>query len=273
MDLQGGAINYAAAGGRDISPYSAAGTISEGHTFSHMKIWDWESGIYNAYSSGSIFEYIEMFDIHPANWQTWHPNGIYISSPANNGIVRYSSFHGGPNGYGTGEGIFFAGSGVTYTNWKIYGNKFYDLTYSGLKAIHVRDGVTVTNLLIYNNTFDNVLVPLYKVGICSTGSETKNNLVYNSGGFSTCGTASNNLQASADPFVNRASHDYRIVITTGAGYPRNAGANLSATFTVDMNGTVFGGDAAWDIGAYEFSTAESIRPAAPSNLMIVQSMP
>src|SRR5262249_34844975 len=88
MDLQGpGEINYSSDGrGIDCTPPSGSVT---GNIFSHLKIWDWESGIYAVGCSNPIFEYIDMFDIMPQNWSTFHPNGIITWGSAN-GIVRYS---------------------------------------------------------------------------------------------------------------------------------------------------------------------------------------
>ncbi|MGZ6249219.1 MAG: hypothetical protein ACXWMC_06365 [Syntrophales bacterium] len=249
MDLQGpGAVTYTSDGrGIDATPFSSA----NGNTFSHLKIWGWESGVYNAGIDGSTFEYIEMFDIMAANWSSYHPNGIYISG-SNNGIVRYSKFHKGPGGNGVGEGIFFEQSGGC-SNWQIYGNIFYDLTNSGLKAIEITS--VVPNMKIWNNTFDNVLAPLYTQANPGSGSELKNNLFYASGSGYSWGTTSNNLQISSGTlFVNRAAKDYHIVSSTGTNYPRNAGAALTQDgyINYDMDGNQRGADGTWDIGAYEY---------------------
>jgi hypothetical protein len=266
VDVQGpGNITYSSDGrGIDATPFSSA----TGNTFSHLKIWGWESAIYNVGIESSTFEYIEMFDIFAVNWSSYHPNGIYISG-SNNGIVRYSKFHSGPNGYPIGEGIFFEQSGGC-SNWKIYGNLFYDLTGAGSKAIEITS--VVPNLKIWNNTFDNVSTPLYTQAAAGTGSELKNNLFYASGSGYSWGTTSNNLYPSSGTvFVNRAAKDYHIVSTTGSGYPRNAGTNLSVNFTTDRDGVVFGADDAWDIGAYEYGSATNTNLiSAPSGLRILQ---
>ena len=211
-------------------------------------------------SVSAIFEYIEMYNLMAVNWQSFHPNGIYISN-SSNGIVRYSNFH--KETYATGEGIFFEQSGGS-SNWLIYGNIFYDLNDGAYKAIEIQS--VVPNLKIFNNTFDNIVNVTYGGSTyCGSGSEFRNNLQYYSSG-GTCGTNSNNLTlTSLDPFVNRAGHDYNIVSTIGAGYPRNAGTNLSAYFTLSMDGVTFGGDGIWDIGAFEYNAAGST-PSPPSNL-------
>ncbi|MEW6681773.1 MAG: hypothetical protein AB1451_02480 [Nitrospirota bacterium] len=265
IDIQGpGEVTYSGDGrGLDVTPF-ASPTLSTGNTFSHMKIWNWESGAYNVWADGSIFEYIEMYNLMAVNWQAFHPNGIYIQS-AKDGIVRYSDFHKETNG--TGEGIFFEQGGGA-SNWQIYGNIFYDLDSGNLKAIEIQS--TVPNLKIFNNTFDNVVNVTYGGSTyCGPGSEFRNNLLYYSSGGS-CGASSNNLAlTSPNPFVNRAGHDYRIVSTTGSGYPRNIGMDLSLYYAVDMEGTKFGVDGTWDIGAFEYSSSSaSIPPAAPSNLQV-----
>ncbi len=266
MDLQGpGIINYSGDGrGIDATPFSSA----TGNTFSHMKIFEWESAIYNAGINGSTFEYLDVFDIHAQNWSTWHPNGLYTSG-AKDVIVRYSKFHKGPKGYGVGEGIFFEQGGGA-SNWQIYGNLFYNLNGSGLKAIQITS--SVPGLRIFNNTFVDLSLPGVFVngGSCGSGSETRNNLTYGSSGPSSCGTMSNNLTISStpDPFVSRSSSDFRIVSNVGSGYPRNAGTNLSSTFRNDALGVSFGADGGWDIGAYEYAGASDKVPQAPTALIV-----
>lgn len=266
MDLQGpGAVTYSGDGrGIDATPFSTA----TGNVFSHMRIFDWESAIYHGGMSGTTFEYLDVFDIQAANWSSYHPNGIYSVGSANV-TVRYSKFHKGPNGYGVGEGIFFEQSGGS-SNWLIYGNLFYDLNTTGLKAIEITSAVP--GLKIYNNTFDNIIVPGVYVngGSCGSGSETRNNLSFGTSAPSTCGTMSNNLTIASSPvpFVNRSAKDYRIVSTTGSSYPRNAGADVSATLRVDMLGATFGGDGLWDIGAYEFNSGTTAPLAAPTGLTV-----
>ena len=266
MDLQGpGAINYTGDGrGIDATPFSSA----TGNVFSHLKIFDWESAIYHAGINGSTFEYLDVYDIMAANWSSYHPNGLYTSR-SKDVIVRYSKFHKGPKGYGVGEGIFFEQGGGA-ANWQIYGNLFYDLNSTGLKAIEITSAVP--GLKIYNNTFDNIIVPGVFVngGSCGSGSETKNNLSFATSAPNSCGATSNNLTiASAPmPFVNRAGHDYRISATIGTGYPRDAGANLSSVFTRDMMGISFGADGLWDIGAYAYDSQVAAPLSAPTGLKV-----
>jgi len=261
MDLQGaGNITYTGtARGIDNTPYNGD---SIGACFSHLKIWGWDSGAYQAFSDHATYEYIEMYDIGAANWSSFHPNGIYVNS-SNFLTVRYSKFHVGPNGNGVGEGIYCQGG--TCDNWQIYGNSFYHLNAAGWKAMNL--GVSVNNLKLFNNTYNDVTLVLYHPENCSGASdEFKNNLMFNSGNAS-CGTTSNNINdSSPNPFVDSTNNDYHIVSTMGTGYPRNTGTNLSAYFTTDMDGTTFGTDGAWDIGAYEFATGGipiSSKPASP----------
>lgn len=261
MDLQGpGAITYTGDGrGIDATPFSSA----NGNIFSHMRIFDWESAIYHVGINGSTFEYLDVYDIMAANWSSYHPNGLYTSD-SNNVIVRYSKFRKGPKGYGAGEGIFFEQGGGA-ANWQIYGNVFYDLNQSGWKAIQITSAVP--GLKVFNNTFDNIIVPGIYVngGSCGTGSESKNNLSYATSAPNACGATSNNLTISSSPmpFVNRAARDYRIVATTGNGYPRNAGTSIANLFTTDIAGVTFGVDGLWDVGAYEYEsnvTTSSLSP-------------
>jgi hypothetical protein len=268
MDLQGpGAINYTGDGrGIDDTPFSSASN----HTFSHMKIWDWESGVYIAGANYPIFEYIDMYNIMAQNWSTYHPNGIYIIG-SDYGIVRYSKFHYGVNG--CGEGVVFSDGG-SWRNWQIYGNLFYDLIGGGLKSIQYQDAPT-QGVKIYNNTFVNNQVNLYlSASSCDSSSETRNNLFYGSGGRFSCGTSSNNIAASSNPFVNSGVKDFRIVSTIGTGYPRNAGTALGIAYNTDMDGVTRGADGAWDIGAYEYiSDAPSDAPGGTPGGSLVPNPP
>jgi len=265
IDIQGpGYVHYTGGGGKGIYINSyGASPEGTGNMFSHIKVHGWESGIYNTSIQATTYEYIEMYDIaEDCTNDCFHANGIYISG-SNNSIVRYSRFHGN-----LGVGIFFSGMSPSYDGWKIYGNVFYDITESGDRGILV--GNPIKNTLIYNNTFHNVSSPVDDSGpgYCSTGTQSKNNISYNSGTV-TCGTSSNNLrQNTPNPFVNSATHDYHIVSTIGAGYPRNAGANLSSYFNKDMDEITFGGDGAWDIGAYEWSSGGGKTPAPPSDIQV-----
>jgi hypothetical protein len=262
IDIQGpGNITYSSDGrGIDATPFSSA----SGNLFSHLKIWNWESGIYNAGINNSTFEYIDEFDIMAVNWSSFHPNGIYISGSAN-GVVRYSKFHKGPGGNGTGEGIFVEQSGNA-NGWQIYGNVFYDLT-STLKAIEIT--APVSGWKIYNNTFVNITIPPGEYSANCSSSEYRNNFFYATS-VGSCGTASNNVTAGGtDRFVNYGAKDFHIVSTTGSGYARNAGVNLSSLFTLDMDGDSFGSDGTWDVGAYAYGGAVGTQPNPPAGLTAV----
>jgi hypothetical protein len=166
-----------------------------------------------------------------------------------------------------GEGIFFEQSGGS-TGWLIYGNVFYDLNSEGWKSIEITSNVGP--IKIYNNTFDNTGVPgvYVNAGSCGSGSETRNNLGFQTS-FDSCGTSSNNLvTSSTSVWVNRNARDYHIVGTVGTGFPHNAGTNLSSVFTTDPDGVVYGADGTWDVGAYELAGGGSA-PSAPTNLRIV----
>lgn len=276
MDLEGpGAVTYTSNGRAiDFTSFSDASDV----VVSNVRIFDWESAIYLAGIKRVTIEQIDMYDISPANWQDYHPNGIY-----NNGttdvIVRHSKFHKGPKGHGVGEGIFFQKQGGS-ANWQIYGNVFYDLTQSGWKALNISS--SVPNLKLWNNTFVNNLSSLYTKVSAASGSELKNNLFYSAGSGYRWGTTSNNLFASsANVFVNSGAKDFRIVSNTGSSYPRNAGTALATDGYInkDMDGNIRGADGQWDIGAYEYSsgnnppqdtTAPTVSVTAPASGAVVK---
>ncbi|MGZ3796558.1 MAG: hypothetical protein ACXVB1_09340 [Pseudobdellovibrionaceae bacterium] len=274
FDVQGpGYITYSS-DGRGVQ---AVGD-SLGNTLSHIKIWNWESGIYDVGASNFLFEYLDISGIGAVNSASFHPNGLITWSASNN-IVRYSKFHLGENGHGIGEGILFEQSGGA-SNWQIYGNIFYDLGNGADIPKVIQITSSISTIRIFNNTFaTNSSWPAIQVrtdqgGACAGNSEVRNNLFYATGGPDSCGSMSNNLSLSSSdpsPFVNIANKDYHIVSNIGASYPRNAGTNLSSFFITDMDQRTFGADGAWDIGAYEYfsGSSPSIQLAAPANLRIM----
>ncbi|MGZ3770948.1 MAG: hypothetical protein ACXVCP_15070 [Bdellovibrio sp.] len=271
FDVQGpGYINYSS-DGRGIQ--AVGGSL--GNTLSHVKIWNWESGIYDVGASNFLFEYLDLSGIGAVNSATFHPNGLITWSASNN-IVRYSKFHLGDNGHGIGEGIFFEQSGGC-SNWQIYGNIFYDLGNGAEIPKVIQITSSISTIKIFNNTFatnsswPSIQVRTDQGGSCAGNSEVRNNLVYVTGGPDSCGSLSNNLLlASTDPspFVNITNKDFHIIANIGSTYPRNAGTNLSSFFNTDMDQRIFGADGVWDIGAYEFYSTSSVQLAAPKNLRV-----
>lgn len=264
MDLQGPGYITVSDDTRGVDFTPAEGSTAIGNCISHAKIWDWESGIYNTVLDGSIFEWIEMYNIGCVNAATFHPNGIFISYGANSGTVRYCWFHQGPESRtnGVGEGIFFEQSGAA-SGWKIYGNVFSHL--EDMRSIQITS--MQTNLKIYNNSFFNAY-PAIQIrddqgGGVAGSSETRNNIFLNSA-HDTCGTESHNLsQASPDPFVDSANDDFHIKSNSGAGYPRDAGTALAAEYATDPDGVTRGADGTWDIGAYEYASS----PTPPTGVL------
>lgn len=252
LDLKGaGEINVSAdMRGIDATP---AGTSSN-MRFSHLKIHDWESAIYQVGTgSGWIWEYLDVFDIAPLNTTSFHPNGL-ITWDAPGAIVRYSKWHKGPNGLACGEGIFFEQSGGS-TGWQIYGNLFYDIDYTGVKAIEITSAVGA--IKIFNNTFVNVPLAgtIYTSNSPSgSGGEQRNNYVYNCGVSTVSGiTNSNNVTATnTAQFVDYAARNLHLVSTANG---RNAGTALTADGFIDkdMDGNTRGADGTWDCGALEYT--------------------
>ncbi len=243
--------------GIDDSPYNGSSSY---HTFSHLKIHGWESGIYACYYDYHVSEYIDMYDIRSS---TMHPNLYYIII-ANNGIIRYSKFH---NSEANGTGIAFSDGGP-WNNWLLYGNIFYNNPGYGC-CIGIQDA-PIVNLKIYNNTFDNNGMNTNFDYPCGANCETKNNIFSGNGGIVACGTSINNLTTTnKNIFVDINNSNYHIVDLISSGYPRNTGTNLSSYFTTDMDGTLFGNDGAWDIGAYEYISETCPPVIANFNLQVI----
>jgi len=226
-----------------------------GHTLSHLNIVDWESAIYLVGMSNTTIEYCDISRIYtngPA-----HANTIIQWDASSGTVIRHNRFHDE-----LGEGIFFEQTG-NVSNVKIYGNIFYDTD----KVIEIYSNVP--NLTVYNNTFANISWAIYTGGMWGAGSVERNNLYYNVGTVYGAPTRSNNLNTSANPFVNLAGKDYHIINTVGADYPRNAGTALAAEYATDRDAVTRGADGTWDIGAYEYGAATpATPPTTPGPLQV-----
>jgi len=254
MEAEGPGVIYYTSEGTAIDLLQYSGTNTN-LLISHWKIHGFSSGIYMCgVPINPIFEYIDMYNNRAENASSYHPDGWY-SCGINGFTVRYSKLHGVTDSAGFAhEGIFHGNCGGT--TW-IYGNQFYDQTDSTAKSIETNpNSYPSCTLKILNNTFYNVYNPIWNSHAdCLPGSEVRNNIFYNcTGRVDSCGTASNNLRInSPNPFVNANANDFHIISTTGTKYPRNAGMDLSGYFRTDGDGVPFGGDGAWDIGAYEYN--------------------
>lgn len=163
-------------------------------------------------------------------------------------------------------------TGVSYSNWKIYGNWFKSDRSTGRNAVIIIGGGgypgTAANCLVYNNTIANMseggaygMIVL----VSGSGNEAKNNLFYNTPSSSvSANSTANNVTSSSNPFVGYSTQDYRIISTTGGTYPRNAGTALSSTYNQDPLGVTRGADGTWDVGAYEYDAGAGGDTTAPT---------
>ncbi len=229
------------------------------HTYSHIKLWGFSTGIQTGQQSHTLIEYIDMSNIY-AN-STVHPDLIFIRYNTY-GTIRYSKFH---NSCANGSGIYTWSSGNEH-HWDIYGNIFYDMTSNGTCFAYKSDSEAPNSYIrIFNNTFENVDGSDITFSNSCNNCEVRNNIIGDGASLSNA-TVSNNLNSpSTSIYQNYAGKDFHIVSTVGSGYPRNAGINESSVFTTDMDGNTFGADGAWDIGAYEYGLvgSGSTRPDPP----------
>ncbi|MGZ3745044.1 MAG: hypothetical protein ACXWRA_14805, partial [Pseudobdellovibrionaceae bacterium] len=92
--------------GVDDTPFSSASD----HTFSHVKISGWESGLYVAGTNNHLSEYMDISHIQSDG--VMHPN-IYYLLGTNNGVIRYSRIY---HNCASGVGIGFSDGGP-WDNW------------------------------------------------------------------------------------------------------------------------------------------------------------
>lgn len=195
---------------------------------------------------------------------SWGKEAIRGQVEANNIIIRNNTFFNStqidpedPTSGITGEIAFF-GDEPSYDNNEIYGNTFFN-EFSGGRNTCVAIGgmgfaAVANNCKVYNNTFAGVAdSSVFSMILLSGGSgnEAKNNLFYDCASTTvSANSTATNVVASADPFVNSATHDYNIT-DTGEAY--EVGTDLGAGgWTPDRNGTARGVDGTWSVGAFEF---------------------
>jgi hypothetical protein len=164
-------------------------------------------------------------------------------------------------------------------NNAIYGNLFYDTSnYPGDPpggVIHTDAciniggnggrwrGVSTNNSKIYNNTIVGVTAGVCTIGFADRGTnnEAFNNLWYAVTALTECdeivGACINNtLISTGNQFVNAVTaypgtgFNYHLASATVAG------TRLPAPYNHDMDGMMRGTDGVWDLGAFEFRTAE-----------------
>lgn len=253
LDIEGpGNVTYSSDGrGIDATPLTGS---SSALTVAHCEIHGWESTVYLAGISSVTFEYCEIYDVRAVNSETFHPNAFWILN-SNDLIVRYCYLHG----Y-LGEGIFWTNNDDDVSGALIYGNIFNnEAGGSTTKCLQPDNTGTFTGLKVWNNSFFRCYNIRYGDSAFAS-SEAINNLVVDNltGGnpWTALGTETNNLSSTDDAiFVNAAGGNFNIVANIGAGYPRDAGADLSAFFTEDMNGNSFEPD--WPIGALQYADEPS----------------
>jgi hypothetical protein len=207
-----------------------------------------------------------------ANGGAEHSEAVMFRDNSDNNVIRYSYVR---DWRSTGGVILYHNN----KNIRIYGNVFAQTGYFGPSdsngMINGLGAATGTEVRIYNNTFVDID---YGGILLSQGSfdlrDTRNNIFYDvnraaAPGVSISGThdynwffasgthsESNQQNGSGDPFVNRASKDYRLAAGTTAG-----DASTYSAYNTDLNGVTRATDGTWDRGAFEFDSG-----GAPANI-------
>jgi Right handed beta helix region len=155
-------------------------------------------------------------------------------------------------------------NGAIMRNCIVYGNRRQSSGGNAPSGIYIAG----SNIKVYNNTvYNNEYIGIW---CASSSGQVKNNISYgnrdraihNPSGCS----AANNL-TSNPLFINAATGNFRLQSgSTGI----NAGTNLSPDVFVDRDGVSRPQGAAYDIGAYEYSSGGEGSLNAPSDLQVVQ---
>lgn len=188
-----------------------------------------------------------------------------VSNSAAEAVVMQFGFHGlwfygntwdvGSQGDGdcfqVGDGAAgFAQSDIhfineTYKGWTGSAIRFDSSTITGSNEVH--------NCIFYNC-----------VNSPNCPSDY-NAYIGNNGGFGFAGET-HSIAILTNAFVDPTHSDFHLVTTIASNYPRNKGVASYADGFVnfDMDGTQRGADGTWDIGAFEFSSADTTPPTLSS---------
>jgi hypothetical protein len=127
---------------------------------------------------------------------------------------------------------------------------------------NTKEGIEPSDALVYNNIISNTY---HGFGLTQYYAPNKvyNNTFYNNAAGDVYGRNDlrNNIFQSArvrgnvttqSGFVNAAGGDFHLTSSSAA---RGIGSNLSSVFTTDKDGVRHPSTGAWDVGAYQFTTA------------------
>jgi len=229
-----------------------------------------------------------------ASSSTLGQDGVYSSQDTRNNVYQANTIYdNGRTGSNLDHALYLCGDNEVVVNNVLIRNAAYGL--------HIAGYTTVSNMKVYNN----VIAFNGKSGIilwmAVSGVDIKNNIIYQNGRYGidswdahgsgvvvdrnlVFGNASGNYSfingasdygytlgttiTSAPLFVNSASASFDPHLSAGSP-ALNAGLNLSTAFTTDLDGASRPGSGPWDLGAYEYGSADTTSPTvsltAPAN--------
>ncbi len=230
------------------------GTTITSPTFSNMIIHDCvnliklnaasptiqDSTLYGALSTGGM-----------------HANILITNSTTGNGVFRRNTVYNYDS-----EGLLIGNSGTPPSmTWYVYNNVFRTPAPSSTARV-IEAQYAEHTLYLYNNTIDSLAsgVTSANGGSWSASSKARNNVFYNVTSASTVSDSNYNAFSGTTAEANSVGSITSAVFRNYAGYDYNpaggtitgVGADLSATFTTDKNGTPRPIGSAWTIGAYQY---------------------
>lgn len=240
-------------------------------------------GDYCTFEYNVVKNIYEVNSNHDDGFQSWSSGTGGVGTGVVRGVVlRGNTFindegqnhplRGTIQGVGCFDGFF--------EDWVVENNVVFADHYHGITLLGARNCRVVNNTVLDPITSGSgrtwIRVAPHKNGTASTGNLVRNNIATSINCEAGIGTVDSNLDITtsqyASLFANPGQYDVRLRAGTSA---IDAG-NAQSAPSVDRNGNPRPRDgngdgvAAWDLGAFEFSTdAQDVAPAAPTDFRAV----
>ncbi len=242
------------------------------HNCTRTAVWTWRT--YDLTFDACWFTEIFCHDSEGVHGEAFSINNSMENGTMN--TIRNSVFR---NIEGSGWIVWNNNFTAEHYDWEVYNNLFYvdgnhilDGWNAGIQPVVSdftgSDGVvvalnvsTIDNIAVYGNTFANMqqadMVRLTRAGVTATNTVVRNNLMVHpsiTATWSANTVSDNHSETDTDAVNDYANFNLSLTADTVDGY------HLPSPYNQDRQGNPRGQDGTWDLGAYEFTGADTTPP-------------